>query len=66
MFFGFETKEFKDRLKKASLAEIKYQVNWCEELLKAIGDGLISPNKDIENYLSTFIRNCKQELKRRK
>ena len=66
MFFGFDTKEFKDSLKKASLADIKYQVNWSEDLLKGIRNGLISRNEDFEKDLSTFIRNCKQELKRRK
>ena len=66
MFFGFDTKAFKDGLKGASLTEIKYQVNWCKQLLKGIRDGLISPNKDFEKYLSTFIHNCEQELNRRK
>jgi hypothetical protein len=31
MFFGFDTKEFKDWLKGASLDDIKYQVNWCKD-----------------------------------
>jgi hypothetical protein len=66
MFFGFDTKAFKDWLKGASLTDIEYQVNWCKEVLKEIGDGLISPNEDMEKYLSTFIHNCEQELKRRK
>jgi len=66
MFFGFDTKVFKDSLRKASLADIKYQVNWSEELLKGIRNGLISRNEDFEKDLLTFIRNCKQELKRRK
>jgi hypothetical protein len=66
MFFGFDTKRFQDELKGASLDDIKYQVNWCEEFLKGIRDGLINPNKDIENYLSTLIHHCEQELKSRK
>ena len=66
LFFGFDTKEFQHALKGASLTEIEYQVKWCKEVLKEMRDGLISPNKDMEKFFSTFIHISEEELKGRK
>ena len=66
MHFGFDTKYFQGKLKKASNSDIEYQIEWSKNDLSLVESGKIIANEDFKSYLKQFILICENELKSRK